>query len=63
MCHIRSMLMRGIIDSGRSKIKTYSAKRPVTTVTTFDDIAGCGGVKKDITGIVSFLREPAKFTK
>jgi len=52
--------MKGIMSIGRSKAKTYSTERPGTT---FDDIAGYEGVKKDITEIVDFLKEPAKFAK
>ncbi len=52
--------MRGIMSIGRSKAKTYSTERPGTT---FDDIAGYEGVKKDVTEIVDFLKEPARFVK
>lgn len=52
--------MKGIMSIGRSKAKTYSTERPGTT---FEDIAGYEGVKKDITEIVDFLREPTKFAK
>ena len=52
--------MRGIMSIGRSRAKTYSTERPGTT---FDDIAGYEGVKKDVTEIVDFLKEPAKFVK
>ena len=52
--------MRGIMSIGRSRAKTYSTERPGTT---FDDIAGYEGVKKDVTEIVDFLKEPARFVK
>ena len=52
--------MRGIMSVGRSRAKTYSTERPGTT---FEDIAGYDGVKKDVTEIVDFLKEPAKFVK
>ena len=52
--------MRGIMSVGRSRAKTYSTERPGTT---FEDIAGYEGVKKDVTEIVDFLKEPAKFVK
>ena len=52
--------MRGIMSIGRSRAKTYSTEHPGTT---FDEIAGYEGVKKDVTEIVDFLKEPAKFVK
>ena len=52
--------MRGIMSVGRSRAKTYSTERPGNT---FEDIAGYEGVKKDVTEIVDFLKEPAKFVK
>jgi len=50
--------MGGIMSIGRSKAKTYSAERPGTT---FDDVAGYGAVKKEITEVVDFLKNPGKF--
>ncbi len=50
--------MGGIMSIGRSKAKTYSSERPGTT---FDDVAGYGAVKKEITEVVDFLKNPAKF--
>ena len=52
--------MRGIMSIGRSRAKAYSTERPGTT---FEDIAGYEGVKKDVTEIVDFLKEPAKFVR
>lgn len=49
-----------IMSVGRSKAKTYSTERPGTT---FDDVAGYGGVKKEITEIVEFLKHPAPFAE
>ncbi len=50
--------MGGIMSIGRSKAKTYSSERPGTT---FDDVAGYGAVKKEITEVVDFLKNPGKF--
>ena len=50
--------MGGIMSIGRSKAKTYSSEQPGTT---FDDVAGYAGVKKEVTEVVDFLRDPEKF--
>ena len=50
--------MGGIMSIGRSKAKTYSSERPGTT---FADVAGYGAVKKEITEVVDFLKNPGKF--
>jgi cell division protease FtsH len=50
--------MGGIMSIGRSKAKTYSTERPGTT---FADVAGYAGVKKEVTEVVDFLRDPSKF--
>jgi cell division protease FtsH len=50
--------MGGIMSIGRSKAKHYSSERPGTT---FDDVAGYGAVKKEITEVVDFLKNPQKF--
>ncbi|MEM7339376.1 MAG: ATP-dependent zinc metalloprotease FtsH [Actinomycetota bacterium] len=52
--------MGGIMSIGRSKAKTYSSERPGTT---FADVAGYGSVKKEITEVVDFLKEPSKFAE
>ena len=52
--------MGGIMSIGRSRAKTYSTERPATT---FDDVAGYEGVKREITEVVNFLREPEKFAR
>ncbi|MDZ7675265.1 MAG: ATP-dependent zinc metalloprotease FtsH [Acidimicrobiales bacterium] len=52
--------MGGVMNIGRSKAKTYDAERPGTT---FDDIAGYEGVKKEITEVVDFLSHPEKFAE
>ena len=51
--------MGGIMSIGRSKAKTYSSERPGTM---FDDVAGYGAVKKEITEVVDFLKNPSKFS-
>ncbi len=50
--------MGGIMSIGRSKAKTYSSERPGTS---FNDVAGYASVKKEITEVVDFLKDPAKF--
>jgi cell division protease FtsH len=50
--------MSGIMSIGRSKARQYSAERPSTT---FDDVAGYGGVKQEISEVVDFLKTPARF--
>jgi cell division protease FtsH len=50
--------MGNIMSIGRSKAKTYSTERPATT---FADVAGYEGVKKDVTEVVDFLKHPEKF--
>ncbi|MCB0997583.1 MAG: ATP-dependent zinc metalloprotease FtsH, partial [Acidimicrobiales bacterium] len=43
---------------GRSRAKVFDSDRPATT---FADVAGYGGVKEEITEIVDFLRDPARY--
>lgn len=50
--------MGGVMSIGRSKAKTYSSEKPGTT---FADVAGYPGVKKEVTEVVDFLRDPSKF--
>ena len=50
--------MGGIMSIGRSKAKTYTTERPATL---FADVAGYEGVKREITEVVDFLREPDRF--
>ncbi|MBW8826800.1 MAG: ATP-dependent zinc metalloprotease FtsH [Acidobacteria bacterium] len=47
-----------IMQIGRSRAKTYSTEKPGTT---FADVAGYEGVKKEITEVVDFLKAPARF--
>jgi len=46
------------IGKSRSKIQM----EPATGV-TFDDVAGCEGSKQELTEIVNFLKNPAKYSK
>ncbi|HUZ09996.1 MAG TPA: ATP-dependent zinc metalloprotease FtsH [Acidimicrobiales bacterium] len=50
--------MSGIMSIGRSKARLFSADRPSTT---FEDVAGYGGVKQEISEVVDFLKTPARF--
>lgn len=50
--------MAGIMNIGRSRAKVYTTEKPSTT---FADVAGYGNVKKEITEVVDFLKNPAKF--
>ncbi len=50
--------MSGIMSIGRSRARMYSAERPSTT---FNDVAGYGGVKQEISEVVDFLKTPARF--
>ncbi len=50
--------MGGIMSIGRSKAKTYTTERPGTT---FADVAGYGAVKREITEVVDFLKNPERF--
>ncbi len=52
--------MSGIMSIGRSKAKTYTTERPGTT---FEDVAGYEGVKKEIVEVVDFLKHPDKFSQ
>jgi cell division protease FtsH len=52
--------MGGIMSIGRSKAKTYSSERPGTS---FSDVAGYASVKKEITEVVDFLKNPSKFAE
>ena len=43
---------------GRSKARVIEAKRPTTR---FADVAGYDGVKREVSEVVDFLRDPAKY--
>jgi cell division protease FtsH len=48
----------GTMGVGRSRAKVVDADRPATT---FADVAGYEGVKRDVTEVVDFLRSAAKY--
>ena len=48
-----------IMQVGNTNAKTYDKEQPGVS---FEDVAGYEGVKKEITEIVDFLKEPVKFT-
>ena len=48
----------GLMGIGRSRAKVIDADRPTTT---FADVAGYEGVKRDVTEVVDFLRSPGKY--
>ncbi|MDQ1457230.1 MAG: cell division protease FtsH [Actinomycetota bacterium] len=50
--------MGAVMNIGRSRAKVYNTDKPKTT---FADVAGYGAVKEEITEVVGFLKEPAKF--
>ena len=50
--------MGNVMSIGRSRAKAYSTDKPSTT---FADIAGYEGVKKEINEVVDFLRMPERF--
>jgi cell division protease FtsH len=50
--------MTGLMSIGRSKAKVYSTEKPKTT---FADVAGYEGVKREIREVVDFLKAPGKF--
>ncbi|MCQ4082819.1 ATP-dependent zinc metalloprotease FtsH [Streptomyces sp. RB6PN25] len=49
----------GLSAIGRSRAKIIEAERPTTR---FDDVAGYDGVKQEISEVVDFLRNPARYT-
>ena len=50
--------MGAVMNIGRSRAKVYNTEKPKTT---FDDVAGYGPVKQEITEVVDFLKNPGKF--
>ena len=50
--------MGSVMNIGRSKAKIYSTENPKTT---FEDVAGYSAVKQEISEVVDFLKNPAKF--
>jgi cell division protease FtsH len=52
--------LQGIMGVGRSRAKVFDAERPTTR---FADVAGYDGVKSEISEVVDFLRNPARYQK
>jgi cell division protease FtsH len=50
--------MNGMMSVGRSKAKQFNEDRPKTT---FADVAGYLGVKQEISEVVEFLKNPARY--
>jgi cell division protease FtsH len=50
----------GMFGFGRAKAKQYE---PTTERVTFDDVAGIEEAEQELTEVVDFLRDPAKYTK
>jgi cell division protease FtsH len=49
---------QGVFGFGQSRAKLYTEDRPTTT---FADVAGVEGAKRELSEIVDFLREPSKY--
>jgi cell division protease FtsH len=52
--------MQGILGAGRSRAKVFDEERPSTT---FGDVAGYDGAKREISEVVDFLRNPDRYAK
>lgn len=50
--------MGSVMNIGKSKAKVFSTENPKTT---FEDVAGYSAVKQEISEVVDFLKNPAKF--
>ncbi len=51
---------RGIFSFGKSRAKLLTDERPKVT---FDDVAGIAEAKDEVSEIIEFLKEPAKFSR
>jgi cell division protease FtsH len=56
----RRQLASGIGGIGRSRAKVFDAERPDTT---FADVAGYEGAKREVTEVVDFLKNPDRFRR
>jgi cell division protease FtsH len=52
--------MQGVLGVGRSRAKVFDEERPSTT---FNDVAGYDGAKKEISEVVDFLRNPDRYSR
>jgi cell division protease FtsH len=50
----------GILGVGRSRARVYDAERPSTT---FADVAGYEGVKREVSEVVDFLKHPDRYRR
>jgi cell division protease FtsH len=50
----------GLLGVGRSRAKIFDTERPTTT---FADIAGYEGVKREISEVVEFLKDPDRYRR
>jgi cell division protease FtsH len=56
----RRQLASGIGGIGRSRAKVFDAERPDTT---FADVAGYEGAKREVTEVVDFLKNPDRYAR
>jgi cell division protease FtsH len=56
----RRQLASGIGGIGRSRAKVFDAERPDTT---FADVAGYQGAKREVTEVVDFLKNPDRYRR
>src|SRR5437773_6726222 len=56
----RRQIASGIGGIGRSRAKVFDAERPDTT---FADVAGYQGAKREVTEVVDFLKNPDRYRK
>ncbi|MGI9007194.1 MAG: ATP-dependent zinc metalloprotease FtsH [Streptosporangiaceae bacterium] len=52
--------LQGTLGVGRSRAKVFDAERPSTK---FSDVAGYSGAKEEISEIIDFLRNPARYQR
>ena len=52
--------MGGVAGIGRSRAKVFDAERPETT---FSDVAGYEGAKREVTEVVDFLKHPDRYRR
>jgi cell division protease FtsH len=50
----------GVLSVGKARAKVFDAERPDTT---FGDVAGYEGAKREIAEVVDFLREPERYQR